>query len=883
MKTQIRPTIKAHLLRSAFYLLLLLAVCAIPFALAQSRSRGTAKRSVATPVAKANVVAKTEDVPRATGPVTLPNAASGIVVPSTTGCIVVNGDFETGSLPPWTDTGDTSFTGVGPPAIPHSGNFALFSGPSTSDGFIDQTLPTVAGQAYDVTFWLQNVDTSGNNRFGASFGSVTLVPEAVQSTFGYTLFTFTNVVPGANADLHFIFYNPPSYFYLDDVCVTPSGGGTPTPTPTPTPTGSPTGCQFHVLIAYADIGGPPTTLQNEILAEPGVTGVDLFDAFSGTPTLQQLQQYNIVYAFSNNGWFDATAMGNVLADYQDAGGIVVVSTFAWDNRGPWLLAGRWITDGYSPYNSTSQTNFTSNTANITQPGHPLMQGVSSLTSFFRDGVTLTGGAASVAVWTDGPPAVSYQTHTGTTAVGINAYLGSNPQNFSGDWGRVIVNAGRWLLNCQGVSPTPTSTPTATPTGSPSCTPSGAKIYNIAGFGLGIQTNTTRIYDIAANSWTTGAPLPEGNGLSDHATAYWNGKIYVAGGYNGAATNALHIYDIASNSWTSGASLPQALFLPGFGAINGKVYVASGNNGSVEVNTLYIYDIATNSWTTGANVPTPVTGPGSAVYQGKLYLFGGAAPFPTLITTTQIYDPVANSWTTGPSLNMARLWFYGGNIDDTSIVAPGGDNPVGIPINVNEQLTASWAIRAPLPYAARGPFAVSDGTYVYIGGGYDGSSVHTDTLRYDPVANTYTPLAPAPDAHYLSQAVLVPGASCGTPTPTPTATFTPTPTATATFTPTPTATFTPTPTPTPTPLAHITLHARGYKVHGLQTVDLFWSGLSSGAVDIYRNGTLIITVPAQSGFYTDHINRNGRGTYTYRVCETGNGNCSNQVTVTFGSG
>ena len=58
------------------------------------------------------------------------------------------------------------------------------------------------------------------------------------------------------------------------------------------------------------------------------------------------------------------------------------------------------------------------------------------------------------------------------------------------------------------------------------------------------------------------------------------------------------------------------------------------------------------------------------------------------------------------------------------------------------------------------------------------------------------------------------------------------------------------------------------MHGLQTVDLFWSGLSSGAVDIYRNGVLIITVPAQSGFYTDHINRNGKGTYTYRVCEAG---------------
>jgi len=82
---------------------------------------------------------------------------------------------------------------------------------------------------------------------------------------------------------------------------------------------------------------------------------------------------------------------------------------------------------------------------------------------------------------------------------------------------------------------------------------------------------------------------------------------------------------------------------------------------------------------------------------------------------------------------------------------------------------------------------------------------------------------------------------------------------------------------------ITLYARGYKVHGLQTVDLFWSGPTSGNIDIYRNRVLIATVPNQGGFYTDHINRTGRGTYTYRVCEAGSTNCSNQVTVTFGSG
>src|SRR5438552_3531222 len=54
MKKQINPSIKAQILRSAFILLSLVAVSAIPFALAQSRSRGTAKRSVAASAIRAD-------------------------------------------------------------------------------------------------------------------------------------------------------------------------------------------------------------------------------------------------------------------------------------------------------------------------------------------------------------------------------------------------------------------------------------------------------------------------------------------------------------------------------------------------------------------------------------------------------------------------------------------------------------------------------------------------------------------------------------------------------------------------------------------------------------------------------------------------------------
>ena len=52
------------------------------------------------------------------------------------------------------------------------------------------------------------------------------------------------------------------------------------------------------------------------------------------------------------------------------------------------------------------------------------------------------------------------------------------------------------------------------------------------------------------------------------------------------------------------------------------------------------------------------------------------------------------------------------------------------------------------------------------------------------------------------------------------------------------------------------------------------------VDIYRNGGVIATVPSTPGSYTDNTGQKGKATFTYKVCEAGTQNCSNQVTVRF---
>jgi N-acetylneuraminic acid mutarotase len=133
-------------------------------------------------------------------------------------------------------------------------------------------------------------------------------------------------------------------------------------------------------------------------------------------------------------------------------------------------------------------------------------------------------------------------------------------------------------------------------------------------------------------------------------------------------------------------MPQGSWGQGFGIINGKLYVAGGSDGVTQLNTLYIYDIASNTWTTGMNVPVAVEWAGSAVLRNDLYLFGGLPPF----VTTQIYNPVSNSWTTGPDMGVYRFRFYGTAVGNHSIVALGGADALGFPLELLHGLRAAHA-------------------------------------------------------------------------------------------------------------------------------------------------------------------------------------------------
>ena len=163
-------------------------------------------------------------------------------------------------------------------------------------------------------------------------------------------------------------------------------------------------------------------------------------------------------------------------------------------------------------------------------------------------------------------------------------------------------------------------------------PNVNKLFVFGGDDLttGTVVNTTRIYDIATNTWSTGAVMPDVRAFM--ASGYFNGKIYLVGGYTTGNVDPsfgqVWEYDPVLNTWnTSRMSMPATLGGPGFGIINGHIYVAGGRNlANTNLNTLYDYDIAANTWTTRANMPSGVNVPGSAVIAGKLWVFGGGNPF-----------------------------------------------------------------------------------------------------------------------------------------------------------------------------------------------------------------------------------------------------------------
>src|SRR6266487_4695230 len=170
------------------------------------------------------------------------------------------------------------------------------------------------------------------------------------------------------------------------------------------------------------------------------------------------------------------------------------------------------------------------------------------------------------------------------------------------------------------------------------TTDGTYVYVYGGSNASAQyLNDLWRWTPATQTWTQLANMPTGK--SNIQGAYWNGKIYVPGGYIGSHLTENAIYDIATNMWTTGAPLPAAQSGQQV-AFNNKIYNFGGNPGAQ--NTVTIYDIAANTWSNGAAMPVGITYGRATVAGNFAYYAGGIAGGTTTTNTLYRYDFAANT-------------------------------------------------------------------------------------------------------------------------------------------------------------------------------------------------------------------------------------------------
>lgn len=182
-----------------------------------------------------------------------------------------------------------------------------------------------------------------------------------------------------------------------------------------------------------------------------------------TPTLDELLQFDAVLTWTNDSHEDSVGVGNVMADYADAGGGVVVAVFTNTTTNPARqLLGRWMDEQYYLIEPASgfRAGLPGGVAMGTklEPDHPILEGVETFRSAsdWVDGLgywgafrpvttTMMPGAYPIVLWEDGallcvvsdarPNVVELGMHPVSSDVNHRYYWDS-----STDGGRLMANA-----------------------------------------------------------------------------------------------------------------------------------------------------------------------------------------------------------------------------------------------------------------------------------------------------------------------------------------------------------------------------------------------------------------------------------------------------------
>ena len=183
-------------------------------------------------------------------------------------------------------------------------------------------------------------------------------------------------------------------------------------------------------------------------------------------SLADLIPYDVVIVVNQRAWeadgvMEPYKIGDLLADYVDTGGKVIVNQFVdlgfEDNYEKTGLAGRFITAHYGPFMADVTTNVTpQKLGEVLMPGHPLLRDVHTLAfSGFLERVKLSPGAAGIARWSGGEWLLA--ANTNVVAMNFMPYGEyANDQLLKGDYQQLYRNAIHWLTGSDHLAVQPAS-------------------------------------------------------------------------------------------------------------------------------------------------------------------------------------------------------------------------------------------------------------------------------------------------------------------------------------------------------------------------------------------------------------------------------------------
>ncbi|MCA8960749.1 MAG: hypothetical protein KDC38_09560, partial [Planctomycetes bacterium] len=173
----------------------------------------------------------------------------------------------------------------------------------------------------------------------------------------------------------------------------------------------------HQLTMFAGPGAPDAILYAPSAADdPGFradlaasTGaiVDYFDARFDTPVLDLLRLYDAVYTWIDGPCADTIGFGDVLADYVDDGGTVVLGAFCTYTSG-FSLAGRIMAAGYCPVDSLTGANHYSLAPYAGDGRAYLHDCIVGYEATYRDELVLQGSGQLDGTYTDGEIAAAFR-------------------------------------------------------------------------------------------------------------------------------------------------------------------------------------------------------------------------------------------------------------------------------------------------------------------------------------------------------------------------------------------------------------------------------------------------------------------------------------------